>query len=168
MMKQIAILFLFCGSLNFAQTSNSALNRDLAAMKNAFLNKNFETFADYIYPKSFELTGGKANTIAMMRMMYAKMGKDLSIQSLAYKNPGKLITQNNEIQVTLDEESQMKTPKGVIKNKSILIAISSNKGKNWTFINTMNQPKENLLKMFPNLSKNLEIKSTAVTKPGNK
>lgn len=159
-MKKLLIAFsLVLANLVFAQTSNAALNRDLNAMKKAFLQKDFETFANYIYPKSFELTGGKANTVAMMKMMYAKMGKELSIQSLNYKNPGKPITQNNEIQLTLDEDSQMKTPKGVMTNKSILIAISSNKGKNWTFINTMNQPKENLLKMFPNLSNNLDIKS---------
>lgn len=165
MMKKL--LFLLIGNLYFAQTSNPNLNRDLNAMKNSFLKKDFETFVEYIYPKSFELTGGKSNTVMMMKMIYAKMGKDISIQSLTYKNPGKFINQNNEIQVTIDEESVIKTPKGTSSNKNAVIAISSNKGKNWTFINTLNQSKENLIKAFPNLSKKLEIKSNSTIPKAN-
>jgi len=57
--------------------------------------------------------------------------------------------------------------KGTSSNKNTVIAISSNKGKNWTFINTLNQSKENLIKAFPNLSKNLEIKSNSAIPKAN-
>ena len=148
----------------FTQTSNPNLNRDLNAMKSAFLKKDFDTFVNYIYPKTFDLAGGKSNTLMMLKMMYSKIGNEISVEKIDYKNPGKAIKYHNEIQIALDEEMVFKTQKGNLNNQNTLIAISNNNGKNWTFLNTLNQSKNDLIKKFPNLSPQLELKSKAINK----
>ena len=160
MMKKISTLtFVFCAVLMFAQSSNKNLNRDLKSMRDAAINKEYEKMVELIYPKSFDIIGGKANAPMMLRMMDAKAGEEgVKLVSITHKNLGKLVKTQSELQLPLDQITILKAKDGKnISTNLTLIAISNDKGKNWKFINTFNQPKDRLYTMFPNLSKELQI-----------
>lgn len=165
-MKNILLIsLLFLGTFGFSQTANKNLNRDLATLRKAYIDKNAETIAELVYAKSFDMIGGKSNFIMMVKMADEQMKKNnVSIVSITHKNVGKLVKYKNELQIPMDEVTVIKAKDKNSSNTITIIAISSDNGKNWKFINTMNQSKANVLKLFPNLDPNLEIKSNPLPK----
>lgn len=158
MMKKLFCIVLFSISLlAFAQSANKNLNRDLKSMRDAAIAKNYEKMVDLIYPKSFDIIGGKANGVMMLRMMDTKATEGgVNLVSITHKNLGKPVRTDKEIQQPLDQITVLKAKDGKkISTNITLIAISDDNGKNWKFINTFNQPKDRLYTMFPNLSKEL-------------
>lgn len=157
-MKYWLLVFTFSFVYGLSQTSNVNLNRDLLGMKNAFAAKKFDVFANYLYPKSFDMVGGKTQAVNMLKMMSAQLDKqNVKIGRITHEKPGKMLKYKNEWQTTLEEVSEMQTPKGKHTTKSVMIAISPDAGKNWKFINTMGQAKDQILKLYPNLSPQLSL-----------
>lgn len=72
-------------------------------------------------------------------------------------NPSEIITINNELQCTLPQNIEMKVPNGRLVSQSTLIAISSNGGENWYFIDTSGKDIQAMKRMFSNLSEKLVI-----------
>lgn len=158
-MKKIVIfLFLIYGVI-YAQTDNENLNTQLNKMRDYFLAEDYDSFINYTYPKIIEMAGGKSNMTNAVEVSIAKMKEQgFSIVGIVYGSPSKLLKQENELQYTLRQKLTMQTPQEKVEAEYTLIAISDDKGENWTFIDTSGKSKEKMLKMFPNLSPNIEIK----------
>lgn len=167
-MKNLIFFLLLAGNSAFSQTTNKNLNRDLKTYREAVVEKKFEQLAELIYPKSFDLIGGKANSVMMLKMADTQMSQNgVSLIRITHQNAGKLLKYKDELQIPLDEVTLVKTKDQKIPATSRIIAVSNDNGKNWKFINTMNQPKSSVLKLFPNLNPEIEIHNKAVQKEGS-
>ncbi|MFD0990706.1 hypothetical protein ACFQ1R_11410 [Mariniflexile jejuense] len=160
MNKKIWILILtITTSFAFAQTENENLNSQLGEMKKFFLAGDFENFANYTYPKVVEMMGGKSNMVKATKDGMNKMKNDgFSFTDLNFKNPSEFLKKGNELQCTITQIIEMKTPRGKIESEYTLIGISNDNGQNWTFIDTSGKDKETMLKYFPNLHDEIVIK----------
>jgi len=127
-------------------------------MVRSFVKKDFTTFAKYLHPSVIKIAGGKDKII--QRMYTAnKVAKQFGaeIRHILIGNPSKVVIYNKELQSTLPETTEMKTGFGNFRIETTLIAISTDNGKHWYFIDTslfnLNELKESL----PNISPELVI-----------
>ncbi|MEC3875046.1 hypothetical protein [Chryseobacterium salviniae] len=143
-----------------SQTKNQNLNYQLGLMRKYFLEKNYTKYAEFVYPKVYELLGGKSRMIQVTRNSVNKMEQDgFNFIDLKFKSPSKFINFKNQIQFTITEKILMQTPKGKILAAYTMIGISEDQGKTWKFIDTSGKSKEMIRHYFPNLSKDLIIKA---------
>lgn len=161
-LRLFLILLISSGSFNFfnTQTQNQNLNNQLQLLRKYFLEKNYDQFANLVYPSIYKMAGGKAKMIQLTKNSITKMENDgFHFIDLKFKNPSSFVKKGKETQFTINQEITMKTPKGNILADYTLIGISNDNGQNWKFIDTSGKSKETMLKYFPNLSKDLIITS---------
>lgn len=68
-----------------------------------------------------------------------------------------IVKSGNELQATIAQHTEIKLSQGRLVSTSTLIAISTDKGSNWTFIDTSNKEMATLRKALPNLSPTITI-----------
>jgi len=61
------------------------------------------------------------------------------------------------LQATLSETLEIKVPGGTLITKSTLIALSTDSGETWYFIDTSNNSLEKIRTQLPNISENLVL-----------
>lgn len=159
-MKHLFLFFLITFSVLLrAQTSNQNLNSQLNSMKKFFLSDNYSEFSNYVYPKVYEMMGGKEKMIKLTKSSVNKMKiEGYKFMNIKFSNPSEFIKTGNELQFTITQELLMQTPKGKILGSYSLIGISVDNGKNWKFIDTSGKDKKTMLKFFPNLNSKIIIK----------
>ncbi len=151
-------LFLFITIVS-GQTSNQSLNSQLREMRKFFLAEDYHAFADYTYPKVIEMMGGKERMIqATESSMNQMKSEGYQIKDIDYKDASGFLSQGKELQCSLTQELLMKIPQGEILSEYTLIAISEDDGKSWKFLDTSGKSKETMLKYFPNLPPDIDIK----------
>lgn len=159
MKKTVAIILLIIFNSSYSQTTNANLNNQLQLMKKYFLEKKYDKFLNFTYPKVVEMIGGKDKLLQATTASMEKMESEGYIfTNVNFKEPSKFIKKGNETQVTIRQEILMKSPKGNILADYTLIGVSGDGGKNWKFIDTSGKSKEVMLKYFPNLSPDIVIK----------
>ena len=155
------LILIITSTLTSAQTENENLNSQLGEMKKSLLEGDYENYTNYVYPKLIELVGGKENMrIATESGINSMKAGGLSIIDLRFKDANKFLKKGEELQCSLTQVTVMQTPDGKIEEEYALIAISDDKGDNWTFINTDGKDKETVLKAFPNLHSDIVIKQS--------
>lgn len=141
-----------------AQNLESNIKVQALEMVRALLKSDFETFAKYIHPKALAMAGGKEKLIQRMdtaNIMAKQFGAEIS--KILVGNPGKIISYKETLQATLPQTTEMKSGFGNITLETTLIAISTNGGKNWYFIDTSLYHTDDLRKSLPELSPELVI-----------
>ncbi len=127
-------------------------------MANELLNKNYEAFAKYTYKPIIDMAGGEKQIVEIIENgMKGIEAEGLFFTKCSIEKPENIIHINEELQCTVFETIEMKTPKGRMVTKSILIGISIDNGQNWTFIDTSNKDLQKLKEVLPNLSDKLVI-----------
>ncbi len=163
-MKQIlSILFFVClltackGQTKNADYSKAIIEQ--AEMMGAFLvKKDFNEFCKYTYPKIVEMMGGKQKMIEVLENGVKEMQKEgTAFLKVSFGVPSDVITTKNELQCTMPQTIEMKVPDGRLVSQSTLIAISTDKGLNWYFVDTSGKDIETMKKTLPNLSAELVI-----------
>ncbi|MFH6601990.1 hypothetical protein ACEZ3G_00765 [Maribacter algicola] len=154
-----SLILIVCSTFSFSQTENKNLNEQLGEMKKYFLAGDYDNFAEYTYPKVIEMMGGRSNMVNATKQAMDKMKNDgFTFKDLSFKDPSSFLKKDGELQCTLTQQLTMNTPQGKIESEYTLIALSSDDGLNWTFIDTSGKDKQTMLKYFPNLHKEIIIK----------
>ena len=153
---KITLLLLLPATL-FAQ-GNLALTTQANTVAMAVVKGDYSTVIDYMYPKVVMMGGGKAK---MLQLMTTGMGQ-MKAQGMSFLNasvgtPGKFYKAGTEIHCLVPEIVNMKTPGGTFAMHSNLLAISKDKGKNWTFIDLNKNTIAQLPKLLPHFNKDLKI-----------
>lgn len=81
----------------------------------------------------------------------------MSFDSITFDSPAKILRVGKELQTTIVQHTDVKVPDGRAVSTSTLIAISTDNGAHWTFIDTININVSTLRKAMPNLSKDIVI-----------
>src|SRR4051812_48488379 len=141
-----------------AQNQSSIIKGQAMDMARALLKKDYDAFSRYIHPNLIEAAGGKkqleermdtANTFA------AQFGAE--IKKIIIGNPAKVISYHNQLQTTLPQFTQLTSSFGDAELETTLIAISTDNGKNWKFVDTSVFKLKDVKRYLPDLSPDLGI-----------
>jgi hypothetical protein len=165
-MSKIVILFLVSMTIISGKSQNKSnslvyetnLLKQANIMGQYYLNKKYEQFIEKIYPGIIKAVGGKQRMLQMLNSAMQNLDKqNIIVDSMRFSKPNKIIYTGEELQTTLSETVFMTIPNGTMIKESTMIAISSDKGITWSFIDTSGQSLNSLKKAFPNLSNDLII-----------
>lgn len=136
----------------------AALKKQAADMVNALISKDYSKFTDYMLPKTIKDAGGKENVVELIKeTMEDQASKGIYFIKAEIGEPTSFIKVAKELQCTLSETLTLDVTGGTLVSISTLIAVSSDGGKNWKFLDTANSSLDNLRKSYPNLSSKLKI-----------
>jgi hypothetical protein len=163
-MKSLLMILLFWITVftqSYGQVKEASQNIKQQAnkMAQAFIRGDYKTFVLYNYKPMVQGSGGATK----MEQSLAKVVNDMKLKGMSFNNitfdePSKIVKSGKELQATIAQHTHIKVPNGRAVSTSTLIAISTDNGNNWTFIDTSNKSIEALRKAMPNLS-------TAITIP---
>ena len=151
-------LVLFVAFPVFAQNQNTIIKIQAMEMAKALQKKDFTSFTRYMHPKVIQMAGGTARMIEKMdtiNTVAKQFGAE--IKRILIGNPTNIINYKKELQVTLPQTTEMKTGFGNLTLETTLVAISTDGGKNWYFIDTSVYDIQDVKKVLPDLSPDLVI-----------
>jgi hypothetical protein len=121
------------------------------ATSDALVRRDYNTVADYTYPKVIRLMGGRANMITITAQEMGKMQSNgFTIKSVSVVEPNKVQIIGNQIFSIVPMTMTMKVPDGTMVVESFLIAISEDGSRTWTFVDgTIAGNRSLLLRIFP-------------------
>ena len=159
-MTKIFLALLLIGSILTAQAQNqsSVIKGQALHMAQALLKKDFTAFSKFVHPKLVEAAGGSGKLTERLDSANA-MAKQFGaeIKRIHIGDPAKAIQYKNELQTTLPQTTEMATAMGSIVFETTLIALSSDGGKNWRFLDTSLFSVKEIKKWVPELSPSLVI-----------
>jgi hypothetical protein len=130
------------------------MKEQATAMDHALITRDFETFESFAYPKVVEVFGGKQGFIQTVSSSFTP---DVVLEKVTNGEPSKIITAGNELQAVLPQTLEIKIKDGTLVSEGLLIAISSNNGKSWYFIDTGGNSLDKIRTQLPNISADLVL-----------
>lgn len=161
-MKHFFISFLLLGFsfISDAQIkdANLIIKDQAILMGQAFISEDYKTFTKYNNPTIIKMMGGQEKMVASMLKIVSDMkSKGMFFKSFTFDEPSKIVKSGKELQCTLAQHTYINTPSGGIVSNSTLIAISTDSGQKWTFIDTNNKDMATIRRILPNLSSAITI-----------
>jgi hypothetical protein len=135
-----------------------ALDRQAHQMSQAFITHDYGTFVKLMNPAVVKESGGTANIeAALVKVDETMRSQGVKVLKIDFGAPSKIVRQGNELQCTLPQQTDFQLPSGKIRSTSTLIAVSTDNGVHWTFIDTSTKDMQAIRKMLPNLSSSIQI-----------
>jgi hypothetical protein len=163
-MKQITILIFFSLSLTLSKGQTipvdyaNTIKEQANIMGQLLIKKDFNAFINYTYPKVIEMVGGKKKLLKILEKDSKKMlAEGTTILNVTIGEPSKIISIGKELQCIVPQAVEIKVPNGRLISESSLIAISSDNGQHWYFIDASGSDIKTMKRKFPNLSGALVI-----------
>lgn len=113
--------------------------------------KDYEKIFSLTYPKQIEMEGGRNGFLEKLDAA-AKEAKDFSY--LAGK-PAQVISEDGKMLAVIPISTKRRVPEGWRFSREVLIAVSEDEGKRWTFADVTDREKRQTL--FPSAVNKLEI-----------
>lgn len=143
-----------------AQVPNAAKNLKQQAEKagSSMVHGDYKVLAKYTYPPVVKMMGGAENMEATVKKAMAGMkAQGVSFNNVTFGEPTKIVKKGNELQSTIAQHLEMQIKESKLVNTSTLVAISTDNGVSWTFVDTSNKDMETIRKILPNLSSSITI-----------
>lgn len=141
-----------------AQVKTAAINARSAAqqMFQFFIAKNYLAYSKCIHPTITNMMGGEAKMAEVVKNAVQQTEKNgLIAVQIKIGEPSKIVSTNNELETIIPETTKFKTAKGFYNDTSYLLAISTDNGKTWRFVDTNGRTWAQVKAVFPNLSNQL-------------
>jgi len=134
------------------------VKKQATVVADALVHNDYATVINHTYPKALQLGGGKAKMLQMMTTGMQQMtAQGVSFESATIGTPGKFYKAGTEIHCLVPEYISMKVGGTTMKVNSNLLAVSSDKGKNWSFLDLNKNTIAMVPKLFPNFNKDLKL-----------
>jgi hypothetical protein len=134
--------------------TSSEMIKQANEMAQSLISKDYERFSNFAYPKIVSALGGKDKYIQIMKNADTK---DTILSKVTIGEPSVIVDTGTELQSVVPQTLEIKIPTGLLVSQGALIAISSDKGNSWYFIDTGGNGIERIRMQLPNISKNLII-----------
>lgn len=141
-----------------AQLYHSAIKKAAMGMGNALVMQDGEKFLNYMHPSMVSLAGGKTKLKVMADSAF-KVVEQLGgkVSRISFGDPSSIIQYKNTLQAVVTQQMFVTTLLGNAEFTSALIAISADKGKSWTFIDTNLFSVRQIKSVMPDISPELVI-----------
>jgi len=148
------------GSTNSASSARYPnLKTQADELTQASLKGDDARAADLTYPKLIEVMGGREQYIENLKAVRGEMqSENFSILSASVEDPKDIVEVEKQIYAIVPMTMRMKAPEGILVGRSSLIGVSSDAGKNWTFVTANRELKGEALKvLFPAAADKLRL-----------
>jgi len=162
-MKNFIILLIFVLVIipSKAQVSTASgvnLKSSAQQMGKLFVEKNYEQYVKFVHPKILKMFGGEEKMIEFLKKSIEETeNQGFTFKDVKIGEHSELIVAGNELQSIIPQILELKTKDGSLVTTSYLLALSTDKGKKWYFIDTAGKTLEELRSIFPSLSSKLII-----------
>ncbi len=160
-MKKFVILFMLavCTLQVTAQNKYAeSINKAAADMELSMKSKNYQTLVKYTYPKVVEMVGGEENLLESVKnAIEGAEAQGLILKDVIMGEPQKLYTAGTELHCLVPQTVIMESSVDVITSNTYLLAVSTDKGKNWYFLDTAMLSEQYIAHLFPNFNNQLQI-----------
>jgi hypothetical protein len=148
-----------------AQQHHSAIKQAAMEMGNALVKKDGDRFLSYMHPSMISLAGGKTQ-LRLMADSAFKVVEQVGgrVSRISFGNPSPVLQYRNTLQAVISQQMLLTTLLGNAELSSSLIAISADKGKTWTFIDTNLFNVKQIKSAMPDISPELVIPKAAPPK----
>jgi hypothetical protein len=124
----------------------------------AFTTANYDRLVDLTYPKVVELLGGREKMIELLRHGTEDMkSRGSVIVGADVAEPKDVITAGDKRFAIVPMTVHVKVPEGTLRAPGFLLAVSTDGGKAWTFIDGAGLTREKLTQVFPDLPSELSL-----------
>ena len=148
-----------------AQQFSSKIKVSAMEMSRALIAKKSSVFLQFMHPSMVKLAGGKVQLSAITDSaltVFEQFGGKIS--KISYGNPSEVVEYKKTMQSVLPQSTFLTSPLGDVELSSSLIAISTDKGANWTFIDTNIFGIDKIKSVMPDISPLLVIPKSAPPK----
>ena len=123
-------------------------------LEDALQQKDYAKVIDLTYPKVIEYAGGREKLLAAMTNELKTMeAEGVEIVSSSSSAPSQFLHEASSIYAVVPITSKFKAKDGMFQVEGSLIAISTDAGQNWTFVDATGKDQAELKKILPNLDK---------------
>jgi hypothetical protein len=127
-------------------------------LNEAFGKRDFARFVDFIHPKVVEMAGGRDTMVTDMTREIKQMELEgVVILSSESNAPTQFVRDGGSIYAVLPTITKTRTQTGVFQSESNMIAVSSDEGANWKFIDASGQNNGELNKLIPGVADKLKL-----------
>ncbi|MDA8692757.1 hypothetical protein N9L92_01755 [Saprospiraceae bacterium] len=124
----------------------------------AFVNNEFAEVATLTHPDLVDMNGGEAYVVEDLKdERLSSSGEGLVYNSAEVKAPLKILEYNGEIQAIMPVEYTMQLVDKEYINKTYILAVSTDGGKTYKFVNLMQFDDASLREFVGNLSPEISI-----------
>jgi hypothetical protein len=154
-MKRLILLSYFVALLTYetsAQDHKPLIKHTAELLGDATVRKDYSAVADYTYPKFIEAVGGRDSLLSAIKQQFDKLksqGSELIIRSVTIGEPGDEALINSVLYSVVPEAVVLEVKGVKYSITGSLIAISSDRGQHWSFLDT--EGLENLKQLFPDI-----------------
>ena len=136
----------------------AAAEKQAQDMGSAFVAGDLDRLADKTHPRVVEMIGGREKFRKAIEDGFADMkAKGQEFHSLTVGKPEKLVRSNFSLFAIIPQRLVFKTPQGKLWHEGCLIAVSSDEGRTWTFVDGAGAAKGNIEIVLPDFPKDLQI-----------
>ena len=130
----VASVVFFCTCMLGADHSEKILDGANKAAE-AFVTGDHEQFIGLIYPKLVEVLGGKEEMLSMLKSASDRMeSQGVKILSQSADSVSEVVTAGDELHAVVTTKLELQVPGGRVSQKSFMIAVSSDEGASWTYL----------------------------------
>lgn len=123
-----------------------------------FLNKEYETYAEFVLPALAEKMGGVKALANKMRDSVAMLEKEgIFFNRIFFDEPIDIVFVEKQIQAVIPETIELKNAEGTVVSKNYCIGISDDGGATWHFIAKSGKSLSELRELIPTLDLDLTI-----------
>lgn len=134
------------------------LKKQADAMGAYFIRKDYPHYVKYINPKVIASLGGSDKMIGLLNQsMDAMKAQGINFKDLQIGEPSMIITTKTDLESVVPQTINLSVKEGRVQTMSYLVAVSSDNGDTWTFIDTSGKTLKDIQKIFPSLSNDLVI-----------
>ena len=123
-------------------------------LQDALGRKDYAKVIDLTYPKVVEFAGGRDKILAETTKEVQSMeAEGVQILSTSASPPSQFLHDSSGIYAVVPVTSKVKAKDGVFQTEGSLVAISTDGGQNWTFVDATGKDQTELKQVLPNLDK---------------
>ncbi len=151
----ITVCFMVLGNICMSQADSVRLVPIIKAaadsMTNAFLKKDFTTFAHFNNTRLLDMLGGESGFVEFLEKQIELL-KDVNFKEMKTGRIIRVLAFNGTHQCIIEQQSELSMEGMVISSVSHLVGLSADGGVNWRFADANNGTKEEFASIMPELS----------------
>jgi hypothetical protein len=158
-----SLAFSLCCCSVFADQQTAFVRQAAEQSSAALVKGDYGRVCDFSYRKVLEMIGGRDKGIETLRRRAEAMKSDgVTLLGADISEPKEIIATRGKRFAIVPMQVMFKSPKGIVRSKGFLIAISGDHGRTWTFVDGTNMTKENLAQLLPELPSDVPLPSREV------
>ena len=160
----VGILLCLAGAdakAELARGWTDAAKRDATRMFDAYRRNDLPTIIKYTYPGLLKVMGGSKQMLVVLGEAVASMKREgYTFRTATAGTPVQTVTAGSELHAIVPLKQILTAPGGELHVDGYLLAVSTDRGKSWTFVDAAQLAQTSAAQIFPTFNSELRIPPT--------